>query len=118
MNDDRALTALRALEQRRAKAALGQKIPVQNEVKPDPVNWQAEAEFWQLKYFEERSSSQQVITALMRPVIAKQLMLQRQAAIQQQAQQLEDQLAQSAPEASYLGDMIAGKHSDDQPESQ
>lgn len=46
---------------------------------PDPTDWKGEAEFWQLKYFELMIHSNQVITALSRPMLAQQAMAQLQA---------------------------------------
>jgi hypothetical protein len=50
----------------------------------DQHNWQAEAQFWQLKYFEQLLHSTQVITALGRPMLVgvQQLQQQAQAAAQ------------------------------------
>lgn len=36
----------------------------------DPTDWKQEAEFWQLKYFEQLNHSTQVITALSRPMLS------------------------------------------------
>ena len=46
---------------------------------PD-TDWQAEAQFWQLKYFEQLMHSTQVITALSRPMLAGYAQLQQAAA--------------------------------------
>jgi hypothetical protein len=46
---------------------------------PDPQQLAAEVQFWQVKYFELLIHSQQVITALNRPLI-QQLQASQQAA--------------------------------------
>lgn len=43
-------------------------------------NWQAEAQFWQLKYFEQLIHSTQIITALNRPLLGHVQQVQQQAA--------------------------------------
>lgn len=46
------------------------------------VDWQAESQFWQLKYFEQLLHSTQVITALGRPMLGQVQQLRQQAAQQ------------------------------------
>lgn len=45
----------------------------------DPTDWKAEAQFWQLKYFEQLVHSTQVISALSRPMIGQLQQLQQAA---------------------------------------
>lgn len=51
---------------------------------PGGADWQAEAKFWQLKYFEQLLHSTQVIAALSRPQIVE-VQRQQQAAAAQAA---------------------------------
>ena len=37
----------------------------------DTTDWRAEAQFWQLKYFEQLMHSTQIITALSRPMLGQ-----------------------------------------------
>lgn len=48
-------------------------------VQQDTTGWQAEAQFWQLKYFEQLIHSTQIITALSRPLLGGLAQLQQAA---------------------------------------
>lgn len=50
------------------------------------TDYKAEAQFWQLKYFELMIHSNQIITALSRPMLTEQAMAQLQAQAAQAAQ--------------------------------
>jgi len=54
------------------------------------VDFEAEAEFWQLRYFELMVHTNQIITALSRPLLNKM-------AMQQLAQQAQSQAQVSVP---------------------
>jgi hypothetical protein len=56
-----------------------------NGKQPDEHNWEAEAQFWQLKYFEQLLHSTQIITALGRPMLMNVQNLQQQAMAAAQA---------------------------------
>jgi hypothetical protein len=45
----------------------------------DSTDWKAEANFWQVKYFEQLLHSTQVITALSRPMLSAHAQLQKAA---------------------------------------
>lgn len=55
----------------------------------DTTDWHAEAQFWQLKYFELMIHSNQVVTALSRPMLGGLALLQQAA---QQAAQVTQQV--------------------------
>jgi hypothetical protein len=48
-------------------------------IKLDTTDWKAEAQFWQLKYFEQLIHSTQVISALSRPMLGGLAQLQAAA---------------------------------------
>lgn len=47
--------------------------PAKGDSSGSPDEWKAQAQFWQMKYFELLSHSNQIIAALARPTIASQV---------------------------------------------
>lgn len=71
-----------ATENGQIPAALKASAKAPPEEKRDATDYKAEAQFWQLKYFELMIHSNQIITALSRPMLTEQVVAQLQTAAQ------------------------------------
>lgn len=80
----------------------------------DGMDWKAEAEFWQMKYFEQLNHSTQIITALSRPMLvaqAQKRMAPQLAAIKEQidTQRQAAEATQRAAVAADLAGVVVSK---------